>query len=73
VASSGVGTAVTWPAGPGAVRAAQPSAAQATAVRNFLTGGITTGSTARYLTLVNFQPLPPRALAAARALIASIR
>lgn len=54
------------------VKTTQPSSAEATAVKNFLTWGITTGSSTKYLTPVNFQPLPPHAAGIAKALIAKI-
>jgi phosphate transport system substrate-binding protein len=54
------------------VKTTQPSSAEATAVKNFLTWGITTGSSAKYLTPVNFVALPSNVLAIAKALIAKI-
>jgi phosphate transport system substrate-binding protein len=54
------------------VKIKQPSAAEATAVKNFLTWGITTGSTTKYLTPVNFVALPSNVLAISKNLIAKI-
>jgi phosphate transport system substrate-binding protein len=54
------------------VKTKQPSAAEATAVKNFLTWGITTGSTTKYLTPVNFVALPSNVLAISKNLIAKI-
>jgi phosphate transport system substrate-binding protein len=54
------------------VKTTQPSSAEATAVKNFLTWGITTGSSAKYLTPVNFVALPSNVLAIAKNLIAKI-
>jgi phosphate transport system substrate-binding protein len=55
------------------VKTTQPSSAEATAVKNFLTWGITTGSSAKYLTPVNFVALPPNVLTIAKNLIAKIK
>jgi phosphate transport system substrate-binding protein len=54
------------------VKAAQPSPAEAKAVRNFLTWGITSGSSPKYLGPVNFVALPPNVAAIARNLITKI-
>ena len=54
------------------VKPKQPSAGEATAVKNFLTWGITTGSGSKYLTPVNFVALPSNVLAIAKNLIAKI-
>ncbi len=54
------------------VKTTQPSAAEASAVKAFLTWGITTGNTSKYLTPVNFVPLPGNVLAIAKTLIAKI-
>jgi phosphate transport system substrate-binding protein len=54
------------------VKPKQPSAAEATAVKNFLTWGITTGSGSKYLTPVNFVALPSNVLAISKNLIAKI-
>jgi phosphate transport system substrate-binding protein len=54
------------------VKTKQPSAAEATAVKNFLTWGITTGSGSKYLTPVNFVALPSNVLAISKNLIAKI-
>jgi phosphate transport system substrate-binding protein len=54
------------------VKTAQSSGAEATAVKNFLTWGITTGSGSKYLDAVNFVALPSNVLSIAKALIAKI-
>ncbi len=54
------------------VKTKQPSPAEASAVKAFLTWGITTGNTSKYLTPVNFVALPSNVLAIAKALIAKI-
>ncbi len=54
------------------VKSRQPGPARATAVKAFLTWGITAGTAPKYLALVNFVPLPPRVQAIAWALIAKI-
>ena len=54
------------------VKSSQPSTAQATAIKNFLTWGITSGASSKYMTPVNFQPLPPHATSIAKTLIAKI-
>jgi phosphate transport system substrate-binding protein len=54
------------------VKTKQPNSAEATAVKNFLTWGITTGSGSKYLTPVNFVALPANVLAIAKNLIAKI-
>lgn len=54
------------------VRKSQPSAATAAAIRAFLLWGITAGSSAKYLSPVNFQSLPPNVLTIARRLIEQI-
>jgi phosphate transport system substrate-binding protein len=55
------------------VKTTQSSSAEATAIRNFLTWGITTGNTAKYLTPVNFVALPSNVLSISKALIAKIK
>jgi phosphate transport system substrate-binding protein len=55
------------------VKTTQPSSAEATAVKNFLTWGITTGSSAKYLTPVNFVALPANVLSISKNLIAKIK
>jgi phosphate transport system substrate-binding protein len=54
------------------VKTSQPNSTVATAVKNFLTWGISTGSTAKYLTPVNFVALPPHTLSISKTLIAKI-
>jgi phosphate transport system substrate-binding protein len=54
------------------VKTTQSSTAVASAVKAFLTWGITTGSSSKYLTPVNFVALPSNALAVAQKLIAKI-
>jgi phosphate transport system substrate-binding protein len=54
------------------VKTKQPSSAEATAVKNFLTWGITTGNTSKYLTPVNFVALPASVQTIAKNLIAKI-
>lgn len=54
------------------VKQVQPSAAEASAVKAFLNWTITTGATATYLGPVNFEPLSPKVLGIAKALISSI-
>ncbi|HEY6276772.1 MAG TPA: phosphate ABC transporter substrate-binding protein PstS [Streptosporangiaceae bacterium] len=54
------------------VKTAQPSPATATAVKNFLTWGITSGSSTKFLTPVNFVALPSNVLSISQALIAKI-
>lgn len=54
------------------VKTTQPSTAEASAVKAFLTWGITSGSSSKYLTPVNFEPLPSNVLTIAKALIAKI-
>jgi phosphate transport system substrate-binding protein len=54
------------------VKTTQPSSAEATAVKNFLTWGITTGSSSKYLTPVNFVALPSNVLSISKNLIAKI-
>jgi phosphate transport system substrate-binding protein len=54
------------------VKAAQPSPAQATAVKNFLFWGITSGSSSKFLAPVNFVALPSNVLAISKNLIAKI-
>jgi phosphate transport system substrate-binding protein len=55
------------------VKTTQPSTAEATAVKNFLTWGVTTGNTAKYLQPVNFVALPSNVLTIAKNLIAKIK
>jgi len=54
------------------VKTKQASSAEATAVKNFLTWGITSGSTSKYLTPVNFVALPSNVLTISRNLVAKI-
>jgi phosphate transport system substrate-binding protein len=54
------------------VQKKQPSAAEASALKAFLTWTITTGDTSTYLAAVNFQPLPANVESIAKTLIASI-
>jgi len=54
------------------VKTQQSGPAVATAVKNFLTWGITTGSSSKYLEPVNFAALPPNVAAIAKNLIAKI-
>ncbi len=56
----------------GIVKAAQPSSAQADAIKKFLLWGITSGSSSKYLTPVNFEPLPSNVLTIAKNLINKI-
>ncbi len=56
----------------GIVKTQQASTAEASAVKAFLTWGITTGSTSKYLAPVNFEPMPSNVTAIAKALIAKI-
>ena len=50
----------------------QPTAAEANAIKKFLTWTITTGNGATYLEPVNFQPLPPKVSGISKTLINSI-
>jgi phosphate transport system substrate-binding protein len=50
----------------------QPSAAEASALKAFLTWTITTGSSSKFLSAVNFEPLPSNVQSIAKAQIASI-
>jgi len=54
------------------VKASQPSTAQADAIKKFLMWGVTTGNGTKYLTPVNFEPLPSNVLAIAKNLINKI-
>ncbi len=54
------------------VKSSQPSSAQAAAVRKFLMWGVTEGSNTKYLTPVNFEPLPSNVLTIAKNLINKI-
>ena len=54
------------------VKATQPSPATATAIKNFLGWGITSGSSTKFLTPVNFVALPSNVLSISQALIAKI-
>jgi phosphate transport system substrate-binding protein len=54
------------------VKTSQPSPAEATAVKNFLTWGITSGSSSKFLDPVNFVALPPNVVTIAKNLIAKI-
>lgn len=56
----------------GIVKASQPSSAQADAIKKFLLWGITSGSSSKYLTPVNFEPLPSNVLTIAKNLINKI-
>ncbi len=54
------------------VNTTQPSATKAQDIQTLLYWAITTGNSSKYLSQVNFQPLPAAALAASEALIAKI-
>jgi phosphate transport system substrate-binding protein len=54
------------------VKKTQPSAAEASAIKAFLSWILTTGDTAKYLSAVNFQPLPSSTLSVSQALVSSI-
>jgi phosphate transport system substrate-binding protein len=54
------------------VKTQQSSSTEASAVKAFLNWGITSGSSSKYLTPVNFEPLPSNVLSIAKALIAKI-
>ena len=54
------------------VQKKQPSAAEASALKAFLTWTITTGATTKFLSAVNFEPLPSNVLSIAKTQIASI-
>ncbi len=54
------------------VKKAQPSAAEATAVKKFLSWVLTTGNSSTYLSTVGFLPLPSSAKATATTLVNSI-
>lgn len=54
------------------VKSSQPSSAQAAAVKKFLMWGVTSGSNTKYLTPVNFEPLPSNVLTIAKNLINKI-
>lgn len=54
------------------VKTKQASSAEASAVKGFLTWGITSGSSSKYLAPVNFEPLPSNVLSISKALIAKI-
>jgi phosphate transport system substrate-binding protein len=54
------------------VKTSQPSTAEATAIKNFLTWDITSGANAKYLGPVNFDALPANVLTIAKNLIAKI-
>jgi phosphate transport system substrate-binding protein len=54
------------------VKKAQPSAAEATAVKAFLNWVVTTGDTATYLAAVGFEPLPSATATVSKSLISSI-
>jgi phosphate transport system substrate-binding protein len=55
------------------VKKTQPSAAEASAVKKFLSWILTTGDTSTYLSAVSFEPLPASTLATAKALVSSIK
>jgi phosphate transport system substrate-binding protein len=55
------------------VKKTQPSAAEAAAVKKFLTWVLTTGNTSTYLSAVGFQPLPAAAHSVATTLVNSIK
>ena len=54
------------------VQKKQPSAAEASALKAFLTWAVSTGNGSTFLTPVNFQPLPSQASSVAKTLISSI-
>jgi phosphate transport system substrate-binding protein len=54
------------------VNSSQSSATKATDIKALLAWAITTGNSSKYLSQVNFQPLPSAALTASKALIAKI-
>lgn len=54
------------------VKSKQASPAEASAVKAFLTWGVTSGTDAKYMTPVNFVPLPSNVQSIAKALIAKI-
>ncbi len=54
------------------VKASQPSSAQADAVKKFLMWGITSGANTKYLTPVNFEPLPSNVATISKNLINKI-
>jgi phosphate transport system substrate-binding protein len=54
------------------VNKTQPSAAEATAIKAFLNWIVTTGNTSKYLSTVNFEPLPSATVTVATNLINSI-
>jgi phosphate transport system substrate-binding protein len=54
------------------VKSSQPSSAQASAVKKFLMWGITSGANSKYLTPVNFEPLPSNVATIAKNLINKI-
>jgi phosphate transport system substrate-binding protein len=54
------------------VKASQPSSAQAAAIKKFLLWGITSGANSKYLTPVNFEPLPSNVVTIATNLINKI-
>ena len=54
------------------VQKKQPTAAEAKALKDFLTWTLTTGSTSKFLSAVNFEPLPSGVQTIAKSLIASI-
>jgi phosphate transport system substrate-binding protein len=55
------------------VKSQQPSAAIATALKAFLNWTVTTGSTSKFLSTVDFQPLPPNVVTISQSLINSIK
>lgn len=54
------------------VQKKQPSGAEANALKAFLNWALTTGSTSKFLSAVNFQPLPANVASIAKTLVASI-
>ncbi len=54
------------------VKKTQPSPAEASAVKAFLNWILTTGQGSKYMTAVNFQPLPASTLTTAKSLVSSI-
>jgi len=54
------------------VKSAQANSAEATAIKNFLTWGVTSGSSSKYLAPVNFVALPANVLTITKNLIAKI-
>jgi phosphate transport system substrate-binding protein len=55
------------------VKKTQPSAAEASVIKAFLSWILTTGDTSTYLSAVNFEPLPSSTLSTSKALVSSIK